>query len=305
MSKTPAAWLRIALEVDPELAEAVAETLSRYISSGIAIESTDIRANSTDQGQAVGPVRVSAFLPVDEQLEETRQRIEQALRYLAMIQPIPAPSYATIQDANWMEAWKAHYQPRRVGRRLLVLPAWMDDEPGDRLPIRIDPGMAFGTGVHPTTQLSLQLLEDHLQPGDRVIDLGCGSGILSIAARRLGAGEVLGVDIDGQAIENAGHNAKLNQVSIQLAQGSLAELRHGAFSLAQADLLVANILGTILMRLLAEDLAGLLAPGGRLLLSGILAEQESEFGQALESAELQIMRRLQMGDWLAFMASAG
>jgi ribosomal protein L11 methyltransferase len=302
MPESPASWLRISLEVEAELAEAVAEALSRFVSGGIAIESTAIQANPQDEGRPVGPLRVVAYLPVDDKLEDTRQRIEQALRYLALIQPIPEPVYIPIQEANWMEAWKQHYRPLEVGHRLLILPAWMEAPPGDRLAIRIDPGMAFGTGVHPTTQLILQLLEELIQSGDAVIDVGCGSGILSIAAVRLGAGEVLGVDIEAEAIENARHNAELNGVSVQLEQGSLEEIRGGAFAFKQAELVVANIIAPILVRLLAEGLSELVAAGGSMILSGILAEQEAEIGRAMDAAGLRVERRLQMGDWLAFAA---
>jgi len=302
MPELPASWLRITLEVEAELAEAVAEALSRFVSGGIAIESTAIQANPEDEGRPVGPLRVVAYLPADEQLEDTRQRIEQALRYLALIQPIPEPAYTPIQEANWMEAWKQHYRPLEVGNRLLILPAWMEAPPGDRLAIRIDPGMAFGTGVHPTTQLSLQLLEELIQSGDAVIDVGCGSGILSIAAVRLGASGVLGVDIEAEAIENARHNAELNGVSVQLEQGSLREIRGGAFGRREAELVVANIIAPILVRLLAEGLSELVAAGGRLILSGILEEQEAEIERAMDAAGLRVERRLQMGDWLAFAA---
>lgn len=300
----PDSWLRISLEVDPELAEAVAEALSRYIATGIAIESTAIQADLNGQDRPVGPLRVLAYLPVDAQLEETRQRIEGALRYLALIQPVPEPTYTPVADANWMEAWKQHYRPLQVGRRLLILPAWLDTDPRERLSIRIDPGMAFGTGVHPTTQLSLQLLEDHLEPASSVIDLGCGSGILSITAARLGAAAVLGVDIDPDAVQNARHNAGLNHVSPQFEKGSLDEIRAGKFSLHQADLVVANILAHALIRLLAEGLPELLAPGGTLILSGILEQQENDFRQALDGAGLHLVNRLPMGDWLAFTTAA-
>ncbi|HEY4717942.1 MAG TPA: 50S ribosomal protein L11 methyltransferase, partial [Anaerolineales bacterium] len=171
-------WLRISLEVDPELAEAVSEVLARYIPGGVVMESTAIEADAEDEGRAVGPLRVMGYIPGDEHLEATRAQIEQGLRYLALIQPIPEPSYTPIQEQNWMEAWKQHYKPLSIGRRLLILPAWMQAESAERVTVRIEPGMAFGTGVHPTTQLSLQLLETYVKAGDSVIDVGCGSAIL-------------------------------------------------------------------------------------------------------------------------------
>lgn len=291
-------WLRISLEVDPELAEAVSEVLARYIPGGVVIESTAIQADAEDEGRAVGPLRVMGYIPVDEQLENTRAKIEQGLRYLALIQPIPEPSYETIQEQNWMEAWKQHYRPLQIGQRLLVLPAWMPEEAGGRVAVRIEPGMAFGTGVHPTTQLSLQLLERYVKPNQSVIDVGCGSAILAIAASRLGASSVVAVDIDAQALDNARYNAQLNKVDIEIGVGSVAELLAGEFSLRQADLVVANILAPVLVRLLEQGLAKLVAEGGVLILSGILAEQEGEMKRALDDAELKIVEERRIEDWL-------
>lgn len=300
--ETISSWLRITLEVDPELAEAVSEVLARTLPGGVVIESTAIEANAEDEGHAVGPLRVMGYIPVDEQLENNRGEIEQNLRYLDMIQPIPEPQYETIQDQNWMEAWKQHYRPLQVGERLLIVPAWMEPHAGSRLPIRIEPGMAFGTGVHPTTQLSLQLIERYVQPGHSVIDVGCGSAILAITAAKLGAGRVVAVDIDVVALDNARHNAELNQVEIEIGEGSVAELLVGNFSLQQADAVVANILAPVLIRLLGQGLKELMKPDGVLILSGILAEQEAELRGALAAAGLQVAEERRIEDWLALAA---
>ncbi|MGH2581729.1 MAG: 50S ribosomal protein L11 methyltransferase [Anaerolineales bacterium] len=302
MPQNPSSWLRISLVVDPELAEAVSEVLARHIPGGIAIESTAVEASLEDEGRAVGPLRVTGYIPVDEQLETTRLQIEQGLRYLSMIQPVPQPTYETIHSQNWMEAWKQHYRPLEVGEHLLILPAWMPPPPGDRIPICIEPGMAFGTGVHPTTQLILQLLEKYVKPGDSLIDVGCGSAILAIAAAKLGAAPVVAVDIDAQALENARHNAGLNDVQIEIGQGSVAELLEGEFSLRHADIVVANILAPVLSRLLDKGLAQLLKPGGSLILSGILAEQEGSVLQAVEAANLHVLDKVQIEDWIGLAA---
>jgi ribosomal protein L11 methyltransferase len=299
----PESWLRISLEVDPELAEAVSEVLARYIPGGVVIESTAIEADAEDEGRAVGPLRVMGYIPTEDR-DLIRSQIEQGLRYLALIQPIPEPSYETIQEQNWMEAWKQHYRPLRIGQRLLILPAWLPGEAGNRVSIRIEPGMAFGTGVHPTTQLSLQLLERHMRPGDSVIDVGCGSAILAIAAAKLGAARVVAVDIDAQALDNARHNAQLNEIDIEIGVGSLAELLAGRFSLRQADLVVANILAPVLVRLLEQGLAKLMAEGGVLILSGILAEQEGEMKRALNQAALKIIEERRIDDWLGLATIA-
>jgi ribosomal protein L11 methyltransferase len=298
MSTQPASWLRISLEVDPEIAEAVSEVLARYIPGGVVIESTAVEANAEDEGHAIGPLRVSGYISIDAALEQTRTQIEQGLHYLAMIQPLPAPNYQTIQEQNWMEAWKQHYKPLPVGDRLLILPAWLEMETGGRIPIRIEPGMAFGTGVHPTTQLSLQLIERYVQPGNSVIDVGCGSAILAIAAAKLGAAPVVAVDIDAQTMDNARHNAQINKVDIQIGQGSVKELLSGDFGLKLADIVVANILAPVLIRLLDDGLANLMRRGGVLILSGILDQQEGEMKQKLKSVNLKIVEECKIEDWL-------
>lgn len=299
-----AAWLRIVLEVEPEQAEAVSEVLARYIPSGIVIESTAIQSGVEDEGTVVGKLRVLGYIPHDEKLEETRAQIEQGLRYLAMIQPLPEASYAPVQEQNWMEAWKQHYQPLTIGERLHIVPAWHDDTvvKDDAVIVRIEPGMAFGTGVHPTTQLCLQLVERYIEPGHTVLDIGCGSAILAIAAMKLGAGQAVGVDVDVQAMENARHNVTLNGVQVEIGLGSLDEVLAGGYSLRQADMVLANILAPVLVRLLAAGLGRLVKPGGTLILSGILNEQEPELRTALQAAGFGIIAEQRSGDWLALAA---
>ncbi|HOD04034.1 MAG TPA: 50S ribosomal protein L11 methyltransferase, partial [Anaerolineaceae bacterium] len=191
-----ARWLEISLVVNDELAEAVADVLGRFVSQGVVMERSVEFNDAEDEGTPYGPVRVSGYLPVDEQLEDVRQQLEQALWYLGRIQPLPEPSYRTIEDQDWMAAWKQHYRPIPVGQKLMILPAWLSLDTEDRIAVRIDPSMAFGTGTHPTTQLCMALLENRVGKNEPVIDVGCGSGILSIAAVKLGAVRALAVDID-------------------------------------------------------------------------------------------------------------
>ncbi len=298
----PTSWLRIALVVEPELAEAVSEVLARYIPGGIVIESTAVTANAEDEGGAIGPMRVLGYIPNDDQLEQTRAQIEQGLRMLALIQPVPQPAYEIVHQQNWMEAWKQHYKPLTIGERLMVVPAWMDVETGGRIPIRIEPGMAFGTGVHPTTQLSLQLIERYVTPGASVFDIGSGSAILAIAATKLGAAPVVAVDNDPEALSNAQENAQLNDTQIAVGVGSVADVLAGNYGANQADVVVANILAPILIRLLDEGLGELVAPGGVLLLSGILAEQEAAMKAALVAKGFQVIEERRIDDWLGLAA---
>lgn len=303
-------WLEVSLTVNGELAEAVADVLARYAPNGVVTEQAVEFVNDEDEGTPIGDVIVRAYLPADEHLEETRQKLAQALFYLEMIQPLPEPVYTPIADQNWMEAWKERYQPIPIGKRLIIVPAWLQSPDQNRISIKIDPGMAFGTGTHPTTQLCLELIEAWFtaeKPPQieakppAVIDVGCGSGILSIAALKLGAQTALGVDVDPASIQASRENAAANGIGREfiLGQGSVAQVRAGQFPLRQAPLVLANILAPVLVRLLDAGLANLLLPGGTLILSGILQEQTETVLQAAQAKGLKRSGLRQMGDWVA------
>ena len=306
-------WLEISLTVDGELAEAVADVLARFAPNGVVTEQGMKYLDDEDRGTPSGPIVVRAYLEMDDHIEGTRQKLEESLFYLGMIQPIPAPVYRQIADQNWMEAWKRHYKPIPVGERLIIVPVWLDSPEPERIPIRIDPGMAFGTGTHPTTQLSLELIEKSIETLKvsetfrvlNAIDVGCGSGILSIAALKLGAQTALGVDIDIESVKNARANAYKNSIGEEfiIGQGSVAEVLEGKFLFKQAPLVVANILAPIILRLFDTGLADLVEPGGILILSGILQEQEDKVLEAAQAKGLVLNARKQMGDWVALSLS--
>ena len=152
-------WLEVSMTVDGELAESVADVFARFAPNGVMTEQGVKYNDAEDAGTPTGPITVRAYLEVNDQLEETRQKLEESLFYLGMIRPLPAPAYKQIADQNWMEAWNQYYKPILIGERLLILPAWMESPNPERIAIKIDPGMAFGTGTHPTTQLCLELME--------------------------------------------------------------------------------------------------------------------------------------------------
>ena len=312
-------WLEVSLLVNGELAEAVADVLARFAPNGVVTESTGVKfLDEENEGIAVGPISVRAYLEVNDQLEETRQKLEEALFYLGMIQPLPAPVYKQIADRNWMEAWKEHYKPIPIGKRLMIVPAWMDSPEPSRIAIRIDPGMAFGTGTHPTTQLCLELIEEFMEERRKtkenssfifhlssLIDIGCGSGILSIAALKLGATRALGVDIDIESVRNSRENADKNGIGAELilGQGSVAEVKAGQFAFASAPLVVANILAPVIIRLFDAGLADLVEAGGAVILSGILSEQAEKVREAAQAKGLVLTEQRQMGDWVALAMS--
>jgi ribosomal protein L11 methyltransferase len=251
-------------------------------------------------------VRVYGYIPIDEHIEETRQKVAEGLWYLGRIQPLPEPGYRAIQDEDWMAAWKQHYQPIRIGKSLLIQPIWIPLEPGEkRIAVKIDPSMAFGTGTHPTTQLCMELLEDTVLPGKPVIDVGCGSGILSIGALKLGASHALAVDIDNAAVISTKENAAANEVldRIETGLGSVAEILIGSFSLRQAPLVLANILAPVIIRLFDAGLADLVEPGGTLVLSGILDTQAGGVIEAAQAKGLRFVEQRHINDWVVIRLS--
>lgn len=300
-------WLEVSLTVDGELAEAVADVLARFAYSGVMMEQGVKYTDDEDAGTPTGPITVRAYLEMNDQIEETRQKVEESLYYLGRIQPLPAASYKEIADQNWMEAWKQHYKPILVGERLVIVPAWMDSPDPKRIAIRIDPGMAFGTGTHPTTQLCLELMEKALatRSPSRVIDVGCGSGILSIAALKLGAESALGVDIDAGSIANARQNANANDVGEELilGVGSVQQILDGQFAFRQAPLVLANILAPVIVRLFDAGMVGLMEKNGALVLSGILQQQAQNVINAAQAKGLKVVEERQMGDWIALTMS--
>jgi len=261
-------WLEISLATSAENAEAVADVLARFASAGTAI---------TGETQTPGaPFTVLAYLPEPAASAFVQQQVREAIWHLSQIAALPEPSFRLIEEEDWAESWKANFHPLAIGRRLLVLPPWVAPMDAARIPLVLDPGMAFGTGAHPSTRMCLEALENLVRPGDLVVDLGCGSGILSVAAVLFGAGHVLACDIDNEAVAATRRSAELNRVDsrLEVFQGSLPETAARLAGRRPADLAVANILAETLRELLREGLAGLVRDEGRLVLSGILADLE-------------------------------
>ena len=296
-------WVEISLTVSAEQAEAVAEMLSRTIPNGVVVEQKAMQNNHDETNRVEPNARVFGYLLADATLEDKKQQLEEALWHLGQIQPLPAATYQPILDEDWMAAWKKHYQPIKIGRKLVIVPAWIKKEFPGRLPIRINPGMAFGTGTHPSTQLCLQLLEEVLQPTQSVIDVGCGSGILSIAALKLGADSVLGVDIDPAAVKSTQENAGNNQIEsrLEVGLGSVDEIRCNQFKIKRAPLVVVNILASIIIHLFEDGLADLVDSGGKLILAGILESQAQNVIMAANKKGLVLEKTISSSDWTALL----
>lgn len=283
-------WLEISLQVDEESAEAISELFNQYGEGGAVVE-----AWPDDP-----LVTVKTFVPLQD---ERLKPLYEALWHLGQIRPLPEPQVREIKEEEWAEAWKAYYEPQHIGRRLVVHPSWQRYLPSDgEVVITLDPGMAFGTGLHPTTRMCLEALEEHLSRGARVLDLGTGSGILAIAAAKLGASAVLALDTDPLAVKIAKENVQANGVSktVEVKEGSLEMARGSLF-----DMIVVNILARTIAELIEKGLLDYLNPAGLLIAAGIMASEEEEVKNAFIERGLKGLNRLQRGDWVTLIGRRG
>jgi ribosomal protein L11 methyltransferase len=203
-------------------------------------------------------------------------------------------------DSEWKDNWKEFFKPKKVGKRIVVKPTWYEyeKEEGD-LVIEIDPGMAFGTGTHETTSLCLRLMEDYMADGDKVLDVGCGSGILAIAGALLGSPEVLGVEIDPVAVEIAQENLELNGVT-DVARAQYGDLTKGIDF--KAEIVVANLMADLVM-MLSADVAKHILPGGKYISSGILVEKRDQVAAVIRDCGFDIVEIREDGMWCAIVAT--
>jgi ribosomal protein L11 methyltransferase len=301
-------WVEISVEADAEAVEAVSEILGRVAPTGTSVEPG---FELVDEGlgarvDTTRPAIVRAYVEANDPVavERTVEEVTQALGHLQAfdLRPIGEVTTRLVDEADWAEEWKRHFPVLRVGRRLVIRPTWRRHRAaGDEVVLALDPGMAFGTGLHPTTRLCLAALEQLADRGGaagrRILDVGCGSGILAIAGVRLGAISALGVDTDPLAIEATTANARRNRLArrIRAREGSLPT-GEGPF-----EIILANLIASLLVRL-AGDLRAELAPGGTLLASGIFVDREAEVREALGTASLRVTDRLGEGDWVALEA---
>ena len=292
------------MRADGESAEAIAEVLERFGHQGVSLEQDGIPPDTWDESEVPPPQNLilRAYFPDDNQLEDKKSQLQTALAHMRLMYPMPEPEYKLLEADDWAEAWKAHYQPLRIGERLLIRPLWIavELEPND-IEISLDPGMAFGTGTHPTTQLCLEALERLIEPAQDVLDLGSGSGILSIAAAKLGARRVLALDIDPIAVYTTADNARANGVADRVIaeQGSLENVLGSA---RRFDLVIVNILARVILQMIEQALGTIVRPGGRAIFSGIIDSQLDEVETALLRTGLQPYARKQQGDWMLIEA---
>ena len=300
----PKAWLEASIICSGELAEAVAEVFSRFSPDGVVMNSVTRYDSLGHEEIPTGNMQVVAYFPQDESTEAVRNQLEQAIWHMSQIVPLDPIAYQLVLDQNWMEAWKANYKPLKIGRNLIVLPAWVDPALAEnRIPIIISPDMAFGTGTHPSTQLCMLALEKYGVKEMNVIDIGTGSGILSIEAAKLGAERILGVDNDPDAIPSAINNAALNGVAdkIVFEVGTHTDVLKRTDGLNQSPRVIANILSPILANMLSTGLSDLVSPSGLLFLGGVLDHQAQSLADLARSLGLSLRETLQQEDWVVLV----
>jgi ribosomal protein L11 methyltransferase len=298
----PESWLELSSVSEPEAADAVAEVFGRW-GRGVAIEQPVKDAPDGDGGW-IDPDRnvvVKTYIPVDEEAEGKRRLLEEAAWHLGRLRHVEPLQVRVIAEEDWANAWKRFFFPHRVGKRLVIVPSWRRRvrEPDD-LVIRLDPGMAFGTGLHPTTRMCLAWLEELMQPDDKVFDFGCGSAILSIAAARLGAARIDAVDVDAIAVEVAQENARRNKV-VRKIHVRKATVEPGVpVPGAPFDVIVANI-NAFILKNATSDLLAAIKPGGPVVLSGILERAASDVQATYEAAGWQHIETRVEADWTAML----
>jgi ribosomal protein L11 methyltransferase len=303
-------WLELSVEVDQEAVEAVSEILARQAPGGVSVEvawdpvDEGLGAVPRQGGSAVLKAWLPGFDPAVAEAALTAVRRDLGHLQAFGLRPIGELEVRVVHEEEWASAWKSHFPVLRVGRRVVIRPTWRRHraEPDDVV-LALDPGMAFGTGLHPTTRLCLAGIErwagEGLLDGARVLDVGCGSGILAIAAARFGAASVHGVDTDPIAVDATLANARRNRVArrVSAARGSVPLVGGRGPARGPFDLVLANLIASLLTDL-AEPLAASVAPGGRMLASGIFIDRETQVADAFGAAGLRIVRRDQETDWV-------
>ena len=313
---TAVKWLEVHIDTNHTGLEPVETMLSALGIDGVVIddetEFEDFLENNRQYWDYVdqelldrmrGITRVKFYVTDDADGHAQLERYTHGLGFEHTVTPL--------SDNDWAYSWQKYYKPLTIGDRLYVVPEWERDKPvpEGRSPLYLNPGLTFGTGSHASTQLCLEGVEAHVQPGDRVLDLGCGSGILAIAALRLGASHATGVDIDPKAVDVAYENAALNDIGrdrCRFLAGNVLADQGLVQTLAQerAQLVLANIVADVIIPL-APMVPQLMDPQGTFLCSGIIDTRGDEVAAALEAAGLAVTGRREKNGWIALEARLG
>ena len=297
-------WIELTVDVPPEYAEPMSEIFHRYGHGGVAIEQE--AGYNPDEGESPPVpdfVTVKTYLPVDNTMERRRNQIDIGVRLVAHLATISPLKEKYVEEEDWQNAWKEHFHPLRIGRHLVICPTWRTVETSESdILIHLDPGMAFGTGHHPTTRTCMEILERDTKPGDRILDVGCGSGILSVVAVKVGAASALGLEIDPVAARAGEENVRINGIKdkVQIVQGTLPSPLAEARSF---DIVAANISAKVVTDL-AQHLIDSVAIGGKLIAGGIIEPHVEDVTKALNAVGASIDETFIDGDWVTLLASA-
>ncbi|MBE2221244.1 MAG: 50S ribosomal protein L11 methyltransferase [Anaerolineae bacterium] len=303
-------WLEVSVITDGEGAEAISEALKPFAHQESVVLEQLGDMEDLDPNALEPAVTVKIYASEEKDTPEYRQRIEEVIYQYGRLYPLPPPTFRKLEDQDWANAWKAHYQPFRIGNKIWIQPSWLDPNETpvnaegdgirpDDVVLTLDPGMAFGTGLHPTTQMCMRALEAIVQPGMTVLDVGTGSGILAIAAAKLGASRLLAFDTDILAVKATQENTAQNGVAekIALFEGQLDQVAEKGW-----DVVVVNILAPVIISLFENDgLMSYVAENGRLILSGIIEEQGAGVETAVAQAGGSIVEKLQVRDWVSYI----
>lgn len=297
-------WIELTVDVPPEYAEPMSEIFHRYGHGGVAIEQE--AGYNPDEGESPPVpdfVTIKTYLPVDNTTERRRNQIDIGVRLVAHLATISPLKEKYVEEEDWQNAWKEHFHPLRIGRHLVICPTWRTVETSESdILIHLDPGMAFGTGHHPTTRTCMEILERDTKPGDRILDVGCGSGILSVVAVKVGATSALGLEIDPVAARAGEENVRINGIKdkVQIVQGTLPSPLAEARSF---DIVAANISAKVVTDL-AQHLIDSVAIGGKLIAGGIIEPHVEDVTKALNAVGASIDETFIDGDWVTLLASA-
>jgi ribosomal protein L11 methyltransferase len=297
-------WIEFKVEVPFEFVEPVAELFRRFGKGGVAIE--EAGGWNPDEGEA-RPERPNAilrtYMPQTPAFRSNREMVHIGIELISKLTDVSPLEERDIAEQEWEDAWKAHFTPLRIGKRLIVQPPWRrGEERPDDVVIEIDPGLAFGTGHHPTTHRVLEAMERLLEPGQNVLDVGAGSGILTVGAAKLGAGKIIGVEIDNIALKAGRANLRANGVS-GVARFYAGTLPNDHVPEGWADLVLANV-NSVALAKLAPELARASKPGGWVVAAGILTERQQGVEDAFAAAGLAIPERIYDDDWVALICTS-
>ena len=296
-------WLEVSVEADAESVDAVADLFSRYVyGRGVVVNEPFKQDRDGDNLELdpTRPVRVSGYLPYNDSLDATVSKLDEGLWHLRQLGTVSELQRNVQKEEDWANAWKDHFQVTRIGQHFVIRPTWREYEPApDDVMIDLDPGMAFGTGLHPTTSLCMQWLEDLDLHGKRLLDAGAGSGILSIGAIKLGAASSLALEVDPVAVSALKRNVELNglhdQIDARVADVTKPLTVDGSF-----DVILANILSRILIEA-ADSLTSVTQGGTKLVLSGVIEAHEQNVVDTYIAHGFRPSGRRKIGDWISLL----